>query len=98
MRTTSLCTALLSIAFAGLLACGEDDHSSGDHDFDELVPCVDEHVEEGLPEPEAIVHCLADYELGQDFTDFDGCVEFVTENGGYEASREEACTLYFEEV
>lgn len=79
------CAALLFAA-----ACGDDHEES----FDNLPDCVADHA--GLGEPQAIAHCLIDF-FDMNFADQAACVAFVTSNGGYEASRDQACTLYFEE-
>lgn len=77
-----------------LAACGDGED---EENFDNLPDCVDDHA--SLGEAEAIAHCLVDFpDLHPEFADQAECVEFVTNNGGYPDSREEACMDYFEEV
>lgn len=83
---------LITSAFAFVAACGGDEES-----FDNLPDCVEDHA--SLGEPESIAHCLVDFpDLHPDFADQQACVDWVTDNGGYPDSRDEACTIYFEET
>jgi hypothetical protein len=76
-----------------LAACSGDDGES----FATLTECVDDHVEEGLPEANAITHCLVDYPFGDGLTTQAECEEFLVDEG-YEDSSVEACTDFIEET
>ncbi|HUQ01146.1 MAG TPA: hypothetical protein VM261_01565 [Kofleriaceae bacterium] len=87
-------TPLAAIAFAAsfafaVAACGDDHEES----FDNLPDCVADHI--SLGEPQAIAHCLIDF-FDMDFADQAACVAYVTANGEYPNSRDQACTLYFQ--
>ena len=88
MRLPIALTVAATLALSS--GCG-DDH---DHTFDNLPDCVADHA--SLGEAESIAHCLIDF-FDMNFADQAACVAYVTANGGYEASREEACMLYFQE-
>jgi len=91
MRSTFMISFALLTALASCGGSGEDEH------FDNLPDCVADHG--SLPEPEAIAHCLVDFpDLHPDFADQQECVDWVTDNGGYPNSRDDACTDYFEET
>lgn len=90
MRSFLAPVLLCALAFP-MLACGDD---GGEHSFDTLPDCVADHI--SLGEAESIAHCLVDF-FDMNFADQAACVSYVTANGGYETSREEACTLYFQE-
>jgi hypothetical protein len=79
-----------ALALLGLLGLGCS--SSGQT----LPSCVADHMKEKLSEPDAITECLAD-ELAKGFTTQAECEDFVSKNGGYEASKTEACQHYFDE-
>lgn len=83
----------LSLALP-LAACGDD----GGESYDTLAACVDDHVEEGLPEANAITHCLVDYPFGDGLTTQQECVDYVTDHGGYPDSVDEACTDFIAET
>lgn len=78
------------VASLALAACG-DNHD--EESFDNLPDCVADHI--SLGEPESIAHCLVDF-FDMSFADQAACVAYVTANGGYPDSRDEACTLYFQ--
>ncbi len=80
--------AALALSFATLPACGDHEH------FDNLMACVDDHA--SLGEAESIAHCLVDF-FDMNFVDQAACVAYVIANGGYPNSRDQACTLYFQE-
>jgi len=80
------------------LACGGHDHEA---QYDNLEDCVIDHtVEEGLTEAQAITTCLLDHldQLNLDFATVEECVAYVTDNGGYPNSRQEACEAYIAET
>lgn len=92
-RVFPLCAALVLVYAGQLTGCGGSDEES----FDNLPDCVDDHS--SLTEAEAIAHCLVDFpDLHPEFANQQECVDFVTENGGYPDSRDDACTDYFEET
>jgi hypothetical protein len=89
----SLCAS--TFLTLSLAACGGD---GGEH-YDTLEDCVADHVSEGLSEPHAITHCLVDFpDLHSDFANLADCLDFVTANGGYPDSRDDACADYFVET
>ncbi len=94
MRLSIFLSIILSLGLStAIAACGDD---GGGESYDNLMDCVTDHtMTDGLTEPHAITHCLVDFDFGQDFTDQAGCVQFVTDNGGYPDSRDAACTDYF---
>jgi hypothetical protein len=83
-----LIASLSLLGSLGLAGCGS---SSGG-----LPSCVEDHMKEKLTELDAITECLVD-ELAKNFATQSECEEFVSKNGGYEASRAQACKNYFEE-
>lgn len=90
-----LATLSLALALSLSAACGGDDDD--EESFDNLPDCVEDHM--SLGEAEAIAHCLVDFpDLHPEFADVDECVAWVTDNGGYPDSREDACADYFEET
>ena len=95
MRLSVFVSALLALALStGIAACGGG--GNGGESYDNLMDCVTDHtMTDGLTEAQAITHCLVDFDFGQDFTDQAGCVQYVTDNGGYPDSRDAACTDYF---
>ena len=78
-----------SILALGVVACGDSEEES----FDNLPDCVADHAM--LGEPQAIAHCLLDF-FDMSFPDQASCVAYVTANGDYPNSRDEACMLYFQ--
>ena len=82
------------LAFALLLAACGHDHG---HEFENLPDCVVDHMD--LGEAMSIAHCLVG-KLGMQLGEVDqaACEDWVAANGGYETSRAEACTLYFQET
>ena len=89
----SFIATALFISSMLLAACGGDDGDS----FDNLPDCVADHID--LGEAESITHCLIDFpELHPEFADQQACVDWVTDNGGYPDSRDDACADYFEET
>ena len=92
MRLSLACAFAASLLFTG---CGDDGE---EENYDNLPDCVTDHVEEGLTEAQAIAHCLVDYDFHPELADQAACVTYVSENGGYADSRDEACTIYFDET
>jgi hypothetical protein len=91
MRRLLLLLAITLIA--PLASCGGEEEES----FDNLPDCVVDHA--SLGEAEAIAHCLVDFpELHSGFANQAECVAFVEANGGFPDSRDEACTIFFEET
>ena len=85
-----LILAGIIISFTG---CGMEDEEN----FDNLPDCVVDHS--SLTEPQAIAHCLYDFpDLHPEFANQEECVAWVTDNGGYPDSREEACADYLAEL
>jgi hypothetical protein len=82
-------SAALAICLT-MTACGGDDEEV--EQFDTLTECVLDHS--GLGEPQSIAHCLLDF-FDLNFADQAACIAYVTANGDYPNSRDEACTLYF---
>jgi hypothetical protein len=94
MRLLSLSLSLaLFLPLAA--ACGND---SGAENYDTLQECVTDHVTEGLSEPHAITHCLVDFPFGDGLTTQQECIDYVTANGDYPDSRDEACTDFITET
>lgn len=94
MRFSIFLAASLAVALSiGIAACTG---GNGGESYDNLMDCVTDHtMTDGLTEAHAITHCLVDFDFGQDFTDQAGCVQYVTDHGGYPDSRDAACTDYF---
>jgi hypothetical protein len=93
MRLPFCASTLFALTLA---ACGGN---SGEEHYDTLQDCVTDHVTEGLSEPHAITHCLVDFpDLHDDFANIQACVDFVTANGGFADSRDDACADYFVET
>lgn len=91
MARLILTSSLVTLA---LLGCG---HDHDEESFDNLPDCVVDHA--SLGEAQSIAHCLVDFpELHPTFADLQECVDWVADNGGYEATREAACADYFEEI
>jgi len=94
MRSSIVLSVVLALALStSIAACGG---GNGGESYDNLMACVTDHtMTDGLTEAQAITHCLVDFDFGQDFTDQAGCVQYVTDNGGYPDSRDAACMDYF---
>jgi hypothetical protein len=92
MRST-LAPLLVTTFLAIAPACG---HDGDGHTFATLTECVEEGHD--LEEVEGIAHCLIDQGFGDGLTTVEECVAWVTDNGGYPDSRDEACALFIEET
>ncbi len=66
------------------------------HTFATLTECVEEGHD--LPEAQGIAHCLIDQGFGDGITTVEDCVAYVTANGGYPDSRDEACADFIAET
>jgi hypothetical protein len=86
----SIVISFVAVLAFGVAGCGD---SEEEESFDNLPDCVADHAM--LGEPQAIAHCLLDF-FDMDFPDQAACVAYVTANGDYPNSREEACMLYFQ--
>lgn len=88
MGKKNFLAALSVLGLLGFAGCGSSDKG--------LQDCVKDHMAEKLSEVDSITECLVD-ELAKNFSTQAECEEFVTANGGYAASKTEACKNYFEE-